>query len=692
MRKDALGLFWMDIPEVKLKKEAPPKRTPPKRVWESPDYLPNLQEALAFNVPYYTDAELSHMAFATEKEPLGFDVESYPNFTQIAFTGVVSGKIIDFIQSPDSQMNLGKLKWLVENFTIIGFNSRGYDMPMLAMMLHGCDCEKIFAATTDIIVNEWPWRDALKKWKVKYKDQVGKVDHIDIIEVAPLFASLKIYNGRMHGELMQDLPVPPGTYVTRNQGCIIRLYCVNDLRATVKLYYEIKDQIDLRVEMSQRYGVDLRSKSDAQIAEAVIAHEIERETGSRPIPPEIPIGTAYKYEVPHFISFKTPLLQRTLQIVRNAFFVVAHHGSIEMPAQLAKLQMTIGRATYTMGIGGLHSTEKTAAYKAGNGWTLRDRDVTSFYPSIMVLLHLFPDHLGPIFLKIFSRILGERVEAKTLSAQFKKASDKQKELIYKVIAAALKIVANGAYGKLGSKYSIIYSPRLLTQVTITGQLSLLMLIERLELAGLQVVSANTDGIVTYCHDTQEQAFLAIIKQWEIDTGFNTEETMYSALYSRDVNNYIALKPDGKFKSKGAFFDPWGQRAEGEQITDECLRKNPQNQICIEAVVKLLRDGTPISHTIRNCTDVTRFVTVRTVTGGAVKVRSENETEYLGKAIRWYYGSGVKGEIVAAKSGNKVPKSDGAVPLLKLPKELPADIDYEWYERETEKLLEWVGYA
>lgn len=61
-----------------------------------------------------------------------------------------------------------------------------------------------------------------------------------------------------------------------------------------------------------------------------------------------------------------------------------------------------------------------------------------------------------------------------------------------------KIVLNGTFGKLGSKYSFLYSPNLMIQVTITGQLALLMLIEALEAAGISVVSANTDGIVSRC--------------------------------------------------------------------------------------------------------------------------------------------------------------------------------------------------
>jgi hypothetical protein len=78
--------------------------------------------------------------------------------------------------------------------------------------------------------------------------------------------------------------------------------------------------------------------------------------------------------------------------------------------------------------------------------------------------------------------------------------------------------------------------------------------------------------------------------------------------------------------------------------------------------------------------------VRTfVKGGAVK-----DGEYLGKAIRWYYAQGMEGEIVYAKSGNKVPRSDGAKPLMVLPEAFPNDVDFGWYIREAEEMLNEIG--
>lgn len=649
------------------------KRTPPEPVWLEPDYLPFLDEALQYAPPVFTTEDLmqaSHdYVISGKRHRLVFDIECYSNYLLIAFKSLENGKYMFFERYFDpelrteqevslaAEMDLGTLQWVFETFTVIGFNSNGYDIPIASLALAGKDNALLKAATELIIVEGERGYNVCRRFKAK----MLKTDHIDIIEVAPLSASLKIYGGRANTKRMQDLPFDPETTLSPYQAAITRWYCGNDLDTTIDLYKLLEKDIELREKLGQEYGLDLRSKSDAQIAEAVIREETEKLTGRRPQKPEILPGTVYKYKTPHFMQFQTPLMQRVLATVQAADFVVSEKGSIGMPKELADLKITMNNSTYKMGIGGLHSTEKSAAHYSGPGNKLIDRDVTSYYPFIILNLGLFPQHLGTNFLTVYRSIVERRLAAK--SSGDKRTSD------------SLKIVINGSFGKLGSKYSVLYSPDLLIQVTITGQLSLLMLIERLELAGIEVVSANTDGVVIK-PDTDKEALLnSIVQQWEADTGFNTEETRYSALFSRDVNNYVAVMEDGSgFKGKGIFAKP-------------DLKKNPQSRICVDAIGKLLIERTPIQETIRNCTDVTKFITVRAVKGGAVK-----DGEFLGKAIRWYYSNQAQGEIVYAKSGNKVPKSDGAKPLMLLPDTLPQDIDYDWYEREATSILKGMGYA
>lgn len=651
------------------------KRTPPEPVWLAPDYLPGLEEARRFDIPLLTDNELVDLSLEVftkgTRHKLIFDIECYGNYFLIAFISLELGKVTYLELSDDAWLDCPKLRWIFENFCVVGFNSNNYDIHIAAMAVNGCSTAMMKSATTAIIEYQERGWDILRHYKVKKLD----CDHIDLVEVAPLFASLKIYGGRMHSRRMQDLPFHPDTVLSEPQRAIVRWYCVNDLRTTVELHNKLIKELVLREEMSKEYGVDLRSKSDAQIAEAVIAHELETLNHCRAHAPKIDPGTVYRYKAPAFLKYSTPLMQGVLNKVCSVDFVVSEYGNIGLPQTLKDLSITMNQSTYKMGIGGLHSTEKSAAHFAGPNVILKDVDVVSYYPFIILNQGLYPQHLGPNFLIVFRTLVERRVAAKRAGN--------------KTVADSLKIVINGTFGKLGSMFSILYSPDLLIQVTITGQLSLLLLIERLELAGIPVVSANTDGIVIKCPKEKESVMDAIVKQWEIDTGFETEETLYKALFSRDVNNYIAVKDPSTWKEKDTLEDKVKTKG---VFAPSGLSKNPQNEICVEAIKQLLINNRPIEETIRQCTDISKFVNVRTVKGGAVKLYEQGQPGlFLGKAIRWYYGKDIPGEIVYAKSGNKVPKSDGAQPLMDLPDAFPSDVDYEWYERETLKTLRKIDY-
>lgn len=660
MRKDAIGFFWNDAPIPKPPKPEAEKRVPPARTWELPGYLPGLEAAQRFNVPYFTDHEL--MSEIGGK--LIFDIECYTNYFQIAFISKKTGRVIDFVMTPDYAPDWQRLFWITQNFTLVGFNSWNYDIPMLTFALAGHTNETLKQVSDANIKYEENFSDILKAWKLKRL----KCDHIDLIEVAPLFASLKIYGGRVHCPRMQDLPFPEQTVLSHEQMQIVRWYCVNDLVTTCFLDETLTEQLALRDTLTMEHGIDLRSKSDAQIAEAVIGKQITQLTGRRPVRPEIDVGTVYRYNVPAYMTFHTQALRDTLDVVRNTMFIVDHTGSIGMPPELAGRQIQINRGVYTMGIGGLHSTEKKTAHRAVGGYRILEIDVESFYPRIILNQGLFPLHLGEAFLQVFNQIVERRIAAKHAGN--------------KVIADSLKITINGSYGKLGSQWSILYAPDLLIQVTLSGQLSLLMLIELLEAYGIEVISANTDGIAMKCKDEQVETARAVVKHWEQITRFKTEENEYVGLYSKDVNNYIAVKKDGKTKTKGLYFNPWNDK----KNPAERLKKNPSAQIAVEAAEAFITKQVPIEHTIRSCLDVTKFISVRSVKGGAVK-----NGEFLGKSVRWYYAQGETGEMVYAKTGNKVPLSDGARPLMDLPNDLPADIDYDWYVQRAERILNDVGY-
>jgi hypothetical protein len=227
-------------------------------------------------------------------------------------------------------------------------------------------------------------------------------------------------------------------------------------------------------------------------------------------------------------------------------------------------------------------------------------------------------------------------------------------------------------------------------LTVTGQLSLLMLIEMIEDLGISVISANTDGVLIKCPANRQNELQERISWWERLTGFETEETRYRAIYARDVNNYLAVKEKGD--PKATFTDErLGVKAEGcygerGSAGNSVLSKNPEALICNDAVMELIANGTPIEQTIRDCKDIRRFMRIRNVTGGARK-----SDVYLGKVIRWYYSTEMQGEINRATKGDKIPNTDRSRPLMELPQELPTDIDYDRYIDEAIEILFDIGY-
>ena len=659
MRFDAVGLFWEELDVVKPEPKQVIKRLPPERTWERPEYLPELEQARLFPVQLLTDEELVDAAIA--REPFIFDTECYSNYFLACFRSQVSHKLVYFEQDEVTPLYASKLQWVIKNLLIIGFNSRTYDMAMLQLAEIGASCVQLKELSDAIILGDTPGWEILKN--CPHGDEAP--NHIDLIEVAPLDASLKGYGGRLHAERLWDLPFPPATVLSAEQKLIVRWYCVNDLDLTETLEHALHEQLTLRATLGQEYGQDLRSKSDAQIAEAIIGSEL-RKRGVKTRTASVAPGTVYKYEAPGWVAFTTPALQAMLEKLLSLDFEVAEDGYVQMPPELTDEKVVIGAGQYQMGIGGLHSCEKSIAHISDEGCRLEDRDVASYYPSIILNCGIYPEHLGPAFLDVYRTLVVKRLEAKRAKN--------------KVVADSLKITINGTFGKLGSQWSILYAPNLLFQVTITGQLGLLMLIESLEQAGVTVVSANTDGIVSKIPRELEKVYGECIAQWEKITGFETEDSEYTALYSRDVNNYIALKKNGGSKNKGAFANPWAEK----NPSVFRLHKNPVTTICIEALEAYLRDGVSFLDTIRACSDVKKFLVLRAVRGGAVK-----DGLYLGKTVRWYYRAGEEGVIIYATSGNKVPKSEGAMPLMVIG-EMPCDVDYLWYERECMEMLKTLG--
>lgn len=588
------------------------------------------------------------------------------------------------------------------DLTWVSFNGQKFDIPLLTTWGAGGGVNVIKGLATRII------KDRLMPWDIY--SMIGTrppdIDHIDLIDVAPgVMVSLKRYIARMHGKSMIDLPFHHDTDLTPAQCKTLESYCFNDIDGTEALFDILTEQIALRKILGEEHGLDLRSKSDAQVAEAILKKEtgIGKSTNS---------PSNVFYIAPDIIQTKNKqLIDLIVQLEEETFKINYANGSPIEPAWM-KEPISFRDGLYKIGLGGLHSKHDVQVYyEANDEWMISDIDAASYYPSIILQCGLIPQmsgNRGDVFIDTYRQIYHERLEAKRTGN--------------KVKADTFKILLNGAFGKLGSIYCPFYSPDLLLATTITGQLNLLTLIDDLaKQRGIEVISANTDGIMVRYKAALRDKMLATVTKHGKRTGFEYEETRYHKVAIKDVNNYIAIKldPAAKPKRKGLY-------AEAGVIE----MKNPTMEICSDAAAAFLKDGVAPEYTVKRETDIRKFVSIREINtaGGGVQhkhtilvddwlqiadrewVREAWEPGHttvkrksrpapavvgvggvpFGRVARWYMSTEPLEPITQVSNGNIIANTSGGRLCMILPDTIPLDLDYNWYVKETYSMLEDMG--
>lgn len=618
-----------------------------------------------------------------------FDVECYHNFFQVGFMRVSDRKYFNLWADSYGRGNFDakRLYRIMSQYTTVGYNSRSYDLPMVCTAINNFDTYELKKYSDHII------KSGLKYWELDVRPPY-EWDSIDLIEVNPAIRlSLKELMARLHARTIADLPYHHDDVLTEKQIDDVIAYNKNDLDGTMMALEALHDDIELRYRLGKRYGLDFRSRSDAQMGEAILRYRYESETKKtvyRENRKSFKVN--FHYEVPKFIKFKNNQLVELLDTIRDTEFTTnADTGKIIKPKRLDKKTIVLGEMAYTMGVGGLHSTEKARSVVVEPGYRMSDFDVGSMYPKLIVNSGLAPRLYGPAWSKVYDDMRIERIGLKHAVDKYKEAGEHNKAAVAKADSEGLKIALNGGgFGKLGSRYSTQFDPAMLLNTTLTGQLSILMLIEQaLEIEGMRVISGNTDGVVFYYPEHLRDELLALCERWEDTCSMELEETEYIGLFNEHVNSYIAIQPDGSIKQKGAYTNPYS----GKGSFKGKLTTAPNMYVCSDAVCEYLMYGTPIRDYIYAQTDIRNFVTVSKVNGGCT-FRGEN----LGRVARFYWST--DGEPLFRcnphpRSGNfaKVPRTGGAKPIMTFDCHgLPDDLDFERYVERAEEMLKNLGYT
>lgn len=214
------------------------------------------------------------------------------------------------------------------------------------------------------------------------------------------------------------------------------------------------------------------------------------------------------------------------------------------------------------GFGGIHSVHKNIK----DVKDVKLLDVASMYPHIILNIGALPQEA----LQKYQNILNERIEIKHKD---KKKSD------------ALKLVLNSVYGNLKNKYSPLLNEQAAVGVCVYGQVALYTLAKRLS-ETCTIIQMNTDGVAVV---TDSDEYIKVWKDWEEEFNLTLEEDKFTRLIQKDVNNYIAIEPDGKIKVKGG---------DVSRYHGDAKFKNNNARIIDIAIVDYLVHGTPVLETLK----------------------------------------------------------------------------------------------
>lgn len=533
------------------------------------------------------------------------------------------------------------LNWLQYQADYFGYNNNKYDRLMLSALLMYYNqfdkpsklIEFLYDTSQRIIRNsdnDVLWQDSftnmLMKNRLNFRDldlfQIFRLDHFHK-SLKQTSINIKWYNLlEYHMPPISELDVNYYYRLTENRGLSIeqlnRLYRNsferylhpawkkemeeyndNDVFICCELVRMNQEEIRLRYMISKEYEINVLSASRSTIADKVIVKLYSKFTGFHPKRFIDTKTIRRKIEVSEILSdkiqFSSPQLNDLLQSL-HSLILRGEKGEFERT-------FTYAGTSYTLATGGLHSNEIPAIYVANDKQTIVDRDVASYYPNLIRSLKVCQKHLNPkAWFRIADTIVDERLEHKHL------AKDKSLNLIQRMkhttAAACLKIVANaGIFGKMGSEKSFLCDKKAMYKVTINGQLFLLMLIERLEDAGIHVISANTDGIVTIVPKGLEETADNICHWWEKHLGLELEFTHYSKYVTEGVNSYLTIKTDGKKKFKGRM---------NPKMYLEDLSKGYNSPIVAKAVTEYFINGTPVMEILRNSKSILDFCRTQNV--------------------------------------------------------------------------------
>jgi len=404
--------------------------------------------------------------------------------------------------------------------------------------------------------------------------------------------SLKRIEFELDMENIEEMPIHHLKKDLTEEECqLTSNYCDNDVKALYEFYkivigdtthplYKGNNQIELRQSIEEEFEIPCLNFSDTKIGDEIIKKYYCQE--KRINYSELPKKGFFRKEIKayncigKYVKFQTKELQNFLKDLKKQVFGTKDDF---------KKTISFYRNKYSFMQGGLHTEQSPQIFEATKDKLIIDYDVSSYYPAIIINNNQYPFHLGKSFLIGYEKTFRKRIELKPLAKSDKKIAG---------IVGALKLCVNGVYGKTSDMQNWMYDKQVTLFTCITGELSLMMLIEAYELAGIHVISANTDGTTLFTDSYNLPKIEEINNWWMTLTGYSLERTDYKKIVFSSVNDYVAVKTDSSIKLKGDY------------VIDFELYKNKSARIVPIALKDYFVNHIPIEETIKNHQNIYDF--------------------------------------------------------------------------------------
>lgn len=507
-----------------------------------------------------------------------------------------------------------------------GFNNKHYDDYITTTMIYGGSNIEVKKHNDHILDGHAPWDFPFIQGKRKPFKSFDLRDDIPDPGI-----SLKAIEGNLKLPIVESsIPFDIDRPLTPEELEELIKYCKYDVDSTERLYYERKeDYIDAKLLVGDMYGVPpeeaiglTNAKLSARVLEAeYVARNDERDYV---IPENINTNKIPKIVLDFFLQIQD-------KTIPDAKLFGAGKGSKGMTLKLW-IKTARGSCPVTFAWGGVHGAKPCVIVEETETRVIRNKDVGSLYPNSMINFGYCSRSMKDpeAYVKLVKKRLG-----------YKKAGDKKR-------ANALKLVVNTVYGAMLNLFNALADRWAGRSVCISNQLAMMMLITLLaeQCETIDFININTDGIMYSIDKSEDELANQIVATWCEITRFEMEDDDFTKVIQKDVNNYIGIKSDGSFKTKGGYVSLY----EGGNFKTNSLH------IIHKAIVDYLVQGIPAEKTINDCKDVFAFQQI-VKTGGTYEGSYQyinGERVPIQKVNRIYavkdpkYGQVVKGKWITEK--------------------------------------------